>query len=180
MIQPDLPIFGGQVTLGSGAVIRGSYRYRLHRVVGDSRFTALFIMVNPSTADGAEDDATIRKLKGFAKVHGWGRILVGNLFAWRSTDVKELAKVQDPVGPDNDAFLEAMIREADVVIVAWGSAGTLPPALRGRWRQVTDLAVKMGHPRLFQLGGCGDGHPRHPLMTSYTEPLTLWDQDKAR
>jgi hypothetical protein len=71
----------------------GAYRYRLERpdVFGD--FSTAVIMVNPSTADATENDATIRKLIGFRNHHSWGHIIVGNLFAYRATDVRELGAV---------------------------------------------------------------------------------------
>ena len=90
-----------------GAVISecGTYRYRLHR--GEGR-TLMFLMVNPSTADAEQDDATIRKCLGFAERNGFGRIVVGNLFAYRAKDVNALRKAIDPVDlrmtePDGDA-----------------------------------------------------------------------------
>ena len=65
-----------------GAIISpcGTYRYRLERpdVFGD--FTTAIIMVNPSTADAENDDATIRKLKGFgARRECEGLILAGHV-----------------------------------------------------------------------------------------------------
>ena len=41
----------------------GLYRYRLERQTAGAGST-LVVMVNPSTADAEQDDATIRKLKG--------------------------------------------------------------------------------------------------------------------
>ena len=59
----------------------GTYRYRLDRpdVFGD--LNTAVIMVNPSTADATNDDATIRKLIGFRDRKAWGNLIVGNLFA---------------------------------------------------------------------------------------------------
>jgi hypothetical protein len=121
----------------SSAIISpcGRYRYRLERE-GPGEGRTVVIMVNPSTADAEQDDATIRKLKGFGARNGWGRIIVGNLFAYRATDVRELAKVDDPFGPRNDWHLHRMIDESSRVIVAWGPSGKLPRYLRNRWREV--------------------------------------------
>lgn len=57
---------------GVGAVISpdGLYRYRLTRNVGapgSKGVTACVLMINPSTADAMQDDATIRRLIGFAE-----------------------------------------------------------------------------------------------------------------
>ncbi|KLK92604.1 hypothetical protein AA309_12925 [Microvirga vignae] len=154
----------------------GTYRYRLdrltiaHDVTGK---TAAFIMVNPSTADAVVDDPTIRKVEGFVIRNGAGRFVVGNLFAFRATDIKALRTAAYPVGPENDRHLEQIMRDADLHIVAWGPLAKLPPHLRDRWREVVAIADQVGC-RLMCLTAAQDGHPRHPLMLSYSTPLVAW------
>jgi len=150
----------------------GKYRYRLEREIGSGK-TACGIMVNPSTADGLSDDATIRKWLGFAVRNDIGRFIIGNKFAYRSTDVKALRSVDDPCGPENDEYLEAMMREADLHIVAWGPLAKLPPNLRSRWLEIVTIADRVGC-ELLCLGTAKDGHPRHPLMLAYSTPLVPW------
>lgn len=132
----------------------------------------MIVMVNPSTADASSDDATIRRLRGFGERNEWGRLLVGNLFAFRATDVRELGGCSDPVGPDNDAHLAAMMREADRVIVAWGPVAKQPRAYRGlRWRKVVSLANRP----LYSIGEPAKcGQPCHPLMLAYDRPIVPW------
>ena len=151
----------------------GKYRYRLEREGPGVGSTAI-IMVNPSTADAEQDDATIRRLRGFGARHGWGKLIVGNLFAWRATDVRDLGKVADPVGPDNARHIAAMLCEADRVIFAWGPLAKQPRYHRHIWRAVSlaaGLALKQPH----SIGvPAKDGHPRHPLMLAYAEPIIEW------
>lgn len=109
----------------------GLYRTRLERDLGRPGPIVAILGVNPSTADATTNDATIRKDIGFGARHGWGRLIKGNKFAYRATDVKVLRSVADPVGPDNDAHLEAIMRDADIVIAAWGPLSKLPTPLRG-------------------------------------------------
>jgi hypothetical protein len=153
-----------------------AYRYSLVRASNMMRTgkTALWIGVNPSTAHATVDDASIRKLYGFAKVLEIDNWLVGNLFAYRATDVKELAGVEDPVGPDNDGRLRLLMREAQLVIVGWGRADKVPPRLQYRWREIVRMAEEEGC-KLMCWGTCSDGHPRHPLMLAYTTPLEPWE-----
>ncbi|MDB5297796.1 MAG: hypothetical protein JWO31_3779 [Phycisphaerales bacterium] len=62
------------------------YRYVLHRWWDESKPAVCWLMLNPSTADAATDDPTIRKCCGFARAWGAGGIAVVNLFALRATD----------------------------------------------------------------------------------------------
>lgn len=131
-------------------------------------------MVNPSTADATENDATIRKLLGFGRHNEWGRIIVGNLFAYRTKDVRELGKVSDPVGPENDAHIVEIMLRANRVVVAWGPVTKQPKYLRGRWRRVIECArlARIGLLSIGEPAKCG--HPKHPLMLSYELPIVPW------
>ena len=131
------------------------------------------IMVNPSTADACADDATIRRVIGFGKRLGWSRVIVGNVFAYRATDVRALCRTPDPVGRENLAHLQAIVSEAELVIVAWGSLAKLPSGLRDEWRNICTVANDAGK-TLMCLGRTKDGHPRHPLMLSYGSRPIAW------
>lgn len=63
-----------------------TYRYRLTRHTGAGIGTLLFVMLNPSTADEYRNDPTVRRCIAFARAWGFGRLCVGNIFAFRSTD----------------------------------------------------------------------------------------------
>lgn len=151
------------------------YRYRLERDEGlFAAGSTAIIMVNPSTADASNDDATIRKLRGFAARNGWGRIIVGNLFAFRATDVRELSRTDDPIGPANDRHLAGIAVDADRVIYAWGPMAKQPKALRKRWVAV-DAMFRAFHHQPLSIGGpARDGHPKHPLMLPYDSPIIPW------
>lgn len=151
----------------SYAFIEGPYRYNLWRL-WDDRPHAVFIMLNPSTADASEDDPTIRRCMGFARSWGYGGICVVNLFAYRSTDPRALASVPDPVGPRNDQQIDATLGGADLVVAAWGAHGTLGA------RSATVRALVEKHRPLYHLGLTKNGSPRHPLyLRSDTQP-TRW------
>lgn len=153
----------------------GAYRFRLDRVVGQGGITASFGGVNPSTADAAIDDQTIKKLYGFGRALGVTTWLVWNPFAYRATNVRDLAHVEDPVGPDNDSHIEEMLRASTLHIVGWGALNKLPPRLRGRWRAAVAIADRVGCD-LKCWGTNLDGHPRHPQMIGYDSPLIRWER----
>ena len=137
----------------------GLYRYRLEKTWDDQKPKCLFVILNSSTADGTHDDATIRCCIRFAQDWGYGALLVGNLFAYRSTDPGALVRVEDPIGPDNDRHLEALASEADKVVAAWGG-GAGRSGLRGRDAVVLELLT--ARQPVWALRLTKDGHPMHP------------------
>ena len=154
----------------------GAYRYRLDRNTGlfADGPQVCWIMVNPSTADAETDDTTIRKVRGFTERMGFNRFVVGNLFAFRATDVRQLKAMADPVGPENHIHLADMIAAADRVIFAWGASGKLPRQWHDQFLLISTLVSGRPEKGPFAFGRCNDGHPRHPLMTPYHEPLERW------
>lgn len=150
----------------------GLYRYRLERaglgayIRGQAGVLAV-IMVNPSTADAEDDDPTIRKLLGFTVRAGFASLIVGNLFAYRATDVRVLGTVVDPVGPDNDDHLIQILAEADQVVCAWGPLNKQPWLWRSRYKDVLGLIHGAGLDpyRIGPAALCGQ--PKHPLMLPY-------------
>lgn len=143
----------------------GRYRYRLWRT-WDLRLKPLaFIMLNPSTADEAHNDPTVERCQRRAAAAGWGGLLVGNLFALRSTDPQRLYQVEDPVGQRNDQAIERIAQEAGQVICAWGNHGMH----RGRGEEVL---ARLQQLRItpYYLRLTGQGCPSHPLYVPYDEP----------
>lgn len=135
----------------------GTYRYVLTRKTKcPFRWVrrALFIMLNPSTADAIQDDPTIRRCISFAGREGCTDLTVVNLFALRATNPKELYGHPDPVGPLNDIRLAEMIASHTFVIAAWGSHAFA----KDRAKHIID---KFGP--FLCLGKTKDGSPRHPL-----------------
>lgn len=110
----------------SGAIISDckQYRYRLWRIWDDSKPLVLFIMLNPSTADALKDDPTIRRCINFAHSWGYGGIMVGNLFSYCSSNPKELLKVSNPVGEDNNSHILDMHAQCRLTVCAWGNVKT--------------------------------------------------------
>ncbi len=56
----------------------GHYRWWLERQWAAERPRLIFIGLNPSRADGIRDDATLRRLLGFARGWGYGALEVGH------------------------------------------------------------------------------------------------------
>jgi hypothetical protein len=145
------------------------YRYALWREWSTGAGRVLFLMLNPSTADSEQDDPTIRRCIGFARGWGFQALDVANLFAWRATDPKVLPRVAEPIGANNDAWIERLARSAKLVVCAWGKHGRL----HNRAATVLQLlrAIEL-EPHAISLND--DGSPAHPLyLDSSLEPVPL-------
>jgi hypothetical protein len=149
----------------------GQYRYVLNRRWDGSLPVMAWVALNPSTADGETDDMSIGRMCGFARREGCGGICVLNAFALRATNPAVLRRHPDPVGPDNDAWLEGLAAAPDgPVVAAWG-ANAAQPWARPRRAQV--LAILAPVP-LWCLGLTADGEPRHPCRLDASTPLVRW------
>lgn len=146
----------------------GLYRYSLTRTWGAGGDVATFIMLNPSTADATVNDPTIRRCIVFATSWGCSGLAVVNLYALRATDPKDLWKVADPVGPDNDQTIADFLFSSQSwpVVAAWG-ANAKPD-------RVSQVLALPGAANLRALGVTKDGAPRHPLYMRSDAQLSPW------
>jgi len=149
----------------SGAILSddGRYRYALHRAGLETERPVLFVMLNPSTADGHTNDHTLTKCQRFAEGWGLGPVLVGNLFAWRATAPRDLWLSQqhcDIVGPDNERWLDALMDHAERVVVGWGDQP-------GANEQTTRFLHRYPRRTLTCLGTTKSGAPKHPSRPAY-------------
>lgn len=151
----------------------GTYRYRLDRRVADEGKVFGYFGVNPSTADATIDDQTVRKWKGFTLRNGGCRFVVGNVFAYRSRYVKQLADVADPVGPSNDWHIRQMLRECDVLVPCWGNERKAPLSIRYHFELLKTILAESGKTVLC-FGLTSGGGPKHPLMLGYDTTLVAF------
>ncbi len=142
----------------------GFYRFRLWRrwaPRNNGQGHIVFVMLNPSTADANDDDATIRRCIGFAKRWGHGGLEVVNLFAFRATDPKVLrlapaAATGDPM--NLDTVVDVCSKNGPIML-AWGVNARHH---RDRVVQVETHLRRLGRP-LYTLGLAKGGQPLHPL-----------------
>ena len=136
------------------------YRYELHRTWDEKKKKVLFIMLNPSTADGMKDDLTTIRCINFAKKWGYGGLMIGNIYPFRAKRPKDLKKWLKNYGDLYNAseydykisHLHDMILKADLVVCAWGCNHPGMP----EWLE------ELGDLHYLEL--CSDGiTPKHPL-----------------
>ncbi len=137
----------------------GKYRYRLLRIWDNMKPLVMFCMLNPSTADHEKDDRTVTRCINFAKSWGYGGMYVGNLFAYRSTEPKELYNASDPFGSDNYAHLKMMADSCELVVMAYGNSKIVKDLIEKKG--LKPLSAITGPIRYIELSN--DGTPKHPL-----------------
>lgn len=167
-----------------GASIIGDYRYLLWRNWDLSRPRLLWVMLNPSTADEAQDDQTLQRCISFSKREAYGGLEVVNLFAYRTPLPRKLLELlrqgsgPDPIGGENMRYVEEAAHRAaqrtGKVVVAWGAMGRhaiVKPqvdAVLGLLREVTGIQV-------YCLGKTRTGCPNHPCRLPTDTCMVSYD-----
>lgn len=152
------------------AVLDGAYRYSLVREWDPFNPTkVVFVMLNPSTADGNEDDQTTKVCIEFAKRWGYGSLEIVNLFAYRATNPQDLSKAKEyreVVGKDNDIYVKKALHSADKIVVAWGKHGRM-------YKRYLDKSLKeiFSNFQLYCFKLIANNQPKHPLGVRYDTDL---------
>lgn len=147
-----------------------TYRYFLTRAWPFWNDRVTFVMLNPSTADAAKDDPTMRRCIGFAMKWGYQALTVVNLFALRSKNPEALYDHPDPVGPLNDRYIREAAADSHKIVCAWGVGG----AYRDRGRHVLSLLEDVERSTVWCLGRTKAGLPQHPLYLPGNSRLERW------
>lgn len=158
----------------------GRYRYAIARLFGDyynadrwkldSRPLLVCALHNPSTATHDVTDPTLKKLCHYARRDRYGGVLVGNAFAWRTTDPRELRDAaragEDIVGPHNLEVVQRLLNGPLLATPVGGWGAPKWKDLRHGIQTLETLGVRW---RCWHV--TKDGHPGHPLYLSNDAPL---------
>ena len=136
----------------------GRFRYRLNRRWADGE-ECVFVGLNPSTADSAKNDATVRRCIQFARAWGFAGLTLVNLYARRCRYPQALGTSDDPVGPDNDLWLQSVIGDAPLAIAMWGNHGARAYGQGTR----RDILVMKSRNEWHCFGQTKLKAPKHPL-----------------
>lgn len=139
----------------------GAYRYELRRIWEPDLPMLAVCMLNPSRADDEINDPTILALIHFAKLWGYGGILIVNLYGFRSSSPAEMFKQGGAaIGTENYRYTAAAVHYAKAnggkLLVAWGNGGKARSAFFAEWVRCQDV-------ELICLGITRDGSPKHPM-----------------
>lgn len=157
--QPDL-----FASMEMSAVISecGSYRTELRRVWNRDLPLLVVCMLNPSTADHQKNDPTIVTLIHFAKLWGYGGLLIVNLFAFRASEPAAMMKASEPFGPNGATLASAMDyarANGGRLLAAWGNHGDHHD--RAEW--FSNRALQIYRLTLICLGTTKGWKPKHPM-----------------
>jgi hypothetical protein len=150
--------FPGIIETGARFSPNHAYRYELWRHWDASKRAAMFLMLNPSTADETKNDPTVERCQRYAARWGFGGLVVCNIFALRATDPAVMKAHIDPVGTENDAAIINNAVRAGIVMCAWGNHGRH----LNRSREVMAL-LEQYDIRTWCLTTTASGEPGHPL-----------------
>lgn len=144
------------------------YRYVLTRRWGPGP-ALLFLQLNPSEADEHRSDATVRRDMGFARGFGYNAFTGINLYAFRAKDPRQLPLEPDLIGPHNDYYIDRMVGEHDLIVLAWGAnayPGRARTVASRIWRQCSRSGATVA-----VFGWTDNDQPKHPLRLRADTPL---------
>lgn len=162
----------------------GCYRLELRRIWDNGLPLLVVVMLNPSTADAEKDDPTLLALFWFARLWGYGGVLVVNLHGFRTSKPSGLFKAAvagfDTIGPENHQHvgdaLDYAVGTTRRVLVAWGTGGRelgLDAHVASRIRARGLEMICLGRNR--------DGSPKHPMARGKhriprdQQPIAWWE-----
>jgi hypothetical protein len=147
------------------------YRYLLTQHWGAGPLVGL-IGLNPSTSGEHHHGPSSRRLRTFARSWGFSGYTAGNLYARVCTDPQHLAKVVDPIGPDNDSYIDRISATHDVIVFAWGVDAN-PGRARAVASRIWHQCGRRGG-AVAVLGWTANDQPCHLLsMRAHTQLQTL-------
>lgn len=149
------------------------YRYRLDIIWDPSRPMLVALMLNPSTADEFKNDPTVGRVEKRARSLQLGGAIILNAFAWRDTKPAKMKAAVDPIGPENDRHIRAVLRqgasEGWTFMVGWGNHGSH----LGRDAEIRRMFEEVQiQPMCLSINN--SGQPQHPLYCADNAPLIPW------
>lgn len=137
--------------------------------------TALFIGMNPSTADSHWDCPTCQKERFYARdILGMDGYVKCNVMDYRATDPTLLLRTPDAVCSDmNLKIIADNVESADTIVLC---TGNLNQRFIPHMRDLRDLLKGSGKD-IWCFGHNASGYTRHPLYLRRDFPLQLVDWD---
>ena len=82
-----------------------------------------------------------------------------NLFSYRATKFDVLKEINNPIGEGNDEYILKAVKNASLVVIAWGENGDYQNRNREVLKLLTDANISY---QCLEVLKCGQ--PKHPLF----------------
>lgn len=145
----------------------GHYTYRVDEEVANEGDVIMFLGMH---AIPTRTTHTTKRYRHFARKFGARKFIATNLFARQAANARALAYYRWPIGPDYTQELVQAIREADRIILNYGSLVTLRQEFYKHVDDVLMLLHYSGKP-MYTLGQTLHGHPLSANVASYDAEL---------
>jgi hypothetical protein len=133
----------------------GNYRYRLWRIWDEQKPKAMCIGLNPSTANGEKNDATISILIRMLDILGFGGFYMMNCFPYITSNPKLLKRNPASDSWNNDLLTVTAFMCSDIIF-SWGGFKVIKET--GRDKELIEM-----FPNAKCFAKSKDGSPIHPL-----------------
>lgn len=132
------------------------YQYfRFYSIIEDAKKPLGIVGLNPSIIKNGKN-STVSILSQIALREGYDSLFITNLYGYITPNPKDLKNIDDPVGPNNDVWIQDMAKACDKVLCIWGNNGS-----EDRTNKVLPLIKN----KAYTIGLTKSGRPRHVLHT---------------
>ena len=139
-----------------------NYQYfRLYAINEEAKNPLGIVGLNPSVIKNGKN-STVSILSQIALREGYDSLIITNLYGYITPNPKDLKTIDDPVGPDNDVWINDMVKTCDKVLCIWGNNPD-----KERVNKILPTIKK----KAYTIGLTKSGQPRHVLHTKKDAPL---------
>ena len=138
------------------------YQYfRMFSINGEAKKPLGIVGLNPSIIKNGKN-STVSILSQIALREGYDSLVITNLYGYITPNPKDLKTIEDPVGPENDMWIQDMVKTCDKVLCIWGNNPD-----KERVNKILPTIKK----KAYTIGLTKSGQPRHVLHTKKDAPL---------
>lgn len=133
-----------------------NYQYfRKFSINGEAKKPLGIVGLNPSVIKKGKN-STVSILSQIALREGYDSLVITNLYGYITPNPKDLTNLVDPVGPENDMWIQDMINTCDKVLCIWGNNAS---------KERVDKILPTIKKKAYTIGLTKLGQPRHVLHT---------------
>lgn len=138
------------------------YQYfRLYAINEEAKNPLGIVGLNPSIIKNGKN-STVSILSQIALREGYDSLIITNLYGYITPNPKDLKTIEDPVGSENDLWIQDMVKTCDKVLCIWGNN-----ADKERVNKILPTIKN----KAYTIGLTKSGQPRHVLHTKKDAPL---------